>query len=88
MADKAPVLARVAGWLRPGGRLLVVEYDTDQANRWVPYPVSFASWVRLAGAAGFGGTRLLHAVPSRFLGRIYSAVSTPRGQAATVPEPR
>src|SRR3982074_3185469 len=27
--DKEPVLARVSGWLQPGGRLLVVEYDSD-----------------------------------------------------------
>lgn len=27
--------------LNAAGRLLIVEYDTAQANRWVPYPVSY-----------------------------------------------
>jgi ubiquinone/menaquinone biosynthesis C-methylase UbiE len=76
VADKAAVLAGVAGWLRPGGRLVLVEYDTDHGNRWVPYPVSFHTWERLASSAGFDATRRLQAVPSRFLGRMYSAVST------------
>ena len=39
--DKEPVLKEVAAWLRPGGRLLVVEYDSDRGNTWVPYPMSY-----------------------------------------------
>src|SRR5439155_12617791 len=37
--DPAPVLARLAAWLRPGGRAVVVEYDRRRANPWVPYPI-------------------------------------------------
>jgi ubiquinone/menaquinone biosynthesis C-methylase UbiE len=73
--DKLPVLRSVAGMLRPGGRLLVVEYGTDQGNPWVPHPFSYASWERLAAQAGFVSTQLLHTVPSRHLGSMYSAVS-------------
>lgn len=74
-AEQRQVLARVRGWLRPGGRLLVVEYDTDRGNRWVPYPLSFASWQRLADECGFHATRRIGQRPSRFLGAIYSALS-------------
>jgi ubiquinone/menaquinone biosynthesis C-methylase UbiE len=72
---KAPVLANVHGMLKSSGRLLLVEYDTDKGNHWVPYPLSFDTWRTLADASGFTDTRKLATVPSRFLGRIFSAVS-------------
>ena len=73
--DKLPVLRLVRGYLRPTGRLVLVEYDTDRGNRWVPFPLSFRSWDELAAQAGFHETRRLASVPSRFLESIYSAVS-------------
>jgi SAM-dependent methyltransferase len=73
--DKAPVLALVRGYLREGGRLVLVEYDTDHGNPWVPYPISFATWQRLAAETGFHDARRLASVPSRFLGSIYSAIA-------------
>lgn len=73
--DKLPVLALVRGYLRSGGRLLLVEYDADRGNPWVPYPMSFETWRRTAADAGFTQTRRLATVPSRFLRHIYSALS-------------
>ncbi len=73
--DKLAVLRVVRGCLREGGRLVLVEYDTDQGNSWVPFPISFETWVAVAAAADLYGTRRLASVPSRFLGSIYSAVS-------------
>jgi SAM-dependent methyltransferase len=73
--EKQGVLGLILAYLRPGGRLILVEYDTDQGNHWVPYPLSFTTWQRLATANGFEDTRLLATRPSRFLGRIFSAVS-------------
>jgi SAM-dependent methyltransferase len=76
----APDVPRIAAalrmLLRPGGRLVVVEYDADHGNPWVPYPFSFDTWRRRAADAGYDDTRPLHRVPSRFLGGIYGAVST------------
>jgi SAM-dependent methyltransferase len=72
---KAPVLAMVRGSLKPGGTFVLVEYDADRGNLWVPHPISFATWQAVAPTAGFSGTRLLGRVPSRFLGAIYSAES-------------
>lgn len=72
---KLPVLALIRGYLRDGGRLVLVEYDTDHGNPWVPHPLSFGTWQQLAAEAGFRETRRLASVPSRFLGSIYSAVS-------------
>jgi ubiquinone/menaquinone biosynthesis C-methylase UbiE len=73
--DKAPVLELVRSMLRPGGKLIVVEYGTDRGNPWVPHPFSFERWERMAAQAGFEKTRLLRTIPSRHLGSIYSAVS-------------
>jgi ubiquinone/menaquinone biosynthesis C-methylase UbiE len=73
--QKDPVLQLVRSYLRPGGRLILVEYNSDRGNMWVPYPLSTKTWEALAGRNGFAGTRLLATVPSRFFGEIYSAVS-------------
>jgi ubiquinone/menaquinone biosynthesis C-methylase UbiE len=73
--DKPGVLAQVRGYLKPGGRLIVVEYESDRGNDWVPFPMRFATWSRIATDAGFSDTRKLKSVPSRFLGEIYSAMS-------------
>ena len=73
--DKVELLPRLVAHLRPGGRFVLVEYGTDRGNPWVPHPISFETWRRLAAGAGLGETRRLAAVPSRFLGSIYSAQS-------------
>lgn len=73
--DKRPVLARVKSMLRPGGRLIVVEYGSDRGNPWVPHPFTFGTWVNMATEAGFERTRQIGSVPSRYLGSIYSAVT-------------
>ena len=75
VAEKLPVVRRLRALLRPGCRMILVEYDTDHGNRWVPYPLSYPTWTALASSAGFATTRFLTAVPSRFLGAIYAAVS-------------
>jgi ubiquinone/menaquinone biosynthesis C-methylase UbiE len=50
--DQPAALALVAGYLRPGGRLLLVEYDLRTPVHWVPFPVSFARLEQLAADAG------------------------------------
>jgi SAM-dependent methyltransferase len=73
--DKQPVLASVKAMLRPGGRLIVVEYGSDRGNPWVPHPFTYARWELMAAEAGFERTRQLATVPSRYLGSMYSAVT-------------
>jgi ubiquinone/menaquinone biosynthesis C-methylase UbiE len=73
--NKKPVLEAVRSMLKPGGRLIVVEYSTDRGNPWVPHPFSFATWERLAAEAGWVGTAPLSTVPSRYFGSMYSAVA-------------
>ncbi len=73
--QQADVVTALAAHVVPGGGFVVVEYDADRGNPWVPHPFSYASWERLAASAGLTGTRRIGRVPSRFLDGIYSAES-------------
>jgi SAM-dependent methyltransferase len=73
--NKAPLLHLIQGYLRPSGRFILVEYNVDRGNLWVPYPLSYPTWEQLAHQNGFWPTRLLAVKPSHFLGQFYSALS-------------
>ena len=49
--DKRRVLAHVRAVMRQDAALLLVEYDTDSGNAWVPYPLSFETWRAVAGGS-------------------------------------
>ena len=72
---QADVVRDLTAYLKPGARFVVVEYDAERGNPWVPHPISYRAWQWIAMAAGLADTRLGGRVPSRFLGAIYSAVS-------------
>jgi len=72
---QAEVIRRLATHLRPGAPFIVVEYDADRGNPWVPHPFTATNYARLATEAGLVDTTAMTRVPSRFLGGIYSAVS-------------
>jgi len=72
---KDPILQLVRSYLLPGGRFILVEYNTDRGNMWVPYPLTYRTWETLARQNGFTETQLLSTVPSRYFGEIYSALS-------------
>lgn len=69
------VIQQLKRYLCLGGRLILVEYNVDQGNLWVPHPLSYQSWEKQALACGFTHTQLLTTKPSRFLREIYAAVS-------------
>ena len=73
--QKGPLLDQLRAYLRSGGRLILVEYNADRGNPWVPYPLSYPTWEKLAREHGFQQTRLLATVPSRFLREMYAALS-------------
>jgi ubiquinone/menaquinone biosynthesis C-methylase UbiE len=73
--DKEKILRHVCGYLKPNGALLLVEYNVDVGNMWVPHPVSFNVCRVLVKRAGFTEPRLLAKAPSSFLEEFYSAVA-------------
>jgi precorrin-6B methylase 2 len=70
-----PIVQLLKSYLRSQGRFILVEYNIEEGNSAVPYPVSYRQWETLARHCGFDRTRLLMTRPSRFLKEIYSAVS-------------
>jgi ubiquinone/menaquinone biosynthesis C-methylase UbiE len=73
--DRDATLRAIRKSLVPGGRLVIIEYDADRGNPWVPHPFSFATWRSEATRAGYHEPRQIGRVPSRFLGAIYAAVA-------------
>lgn len=67
------VLRQIVGYLRPGGSLIIVEYNARHGNPWVPYPVDYELFGSLARGVGLQDIRRLAAVPSRFLNEMYAA---------------
>jgi ubiquinone/menaquinone biosynthesis C-methylase UbiE len=72
---QSDIVRDLTAYLCPGARFVIVEYDAEHGNPWVPHPISYRAWQWIAMAAGLADTRLVGRVPSRFLGAIYSAVS-------------
>jgi SAM-dependent methyltransferase len=73
--QKPVIVKLIKSYLRPGGRFVLVEYNVDQGNYWVPYPISYKSWESIARQSGFANTLLVSTNPSHFLKEFYSAVS-------------
>ena len=73
--DQVKVLHHVRSFLKLHGVFLLVEYNVDSGNLWVPHPISFETYHTLAPRAGFTEPRLLAKAPSRFLKEFYSALA-------------
>ncbi len=73
--DADVVLARLAAWVRPGGRVVFVEYDRPAASRWVPHPIPAARLPALAASAGLSMPAITATRPSAFGGNLYVAAA-------------
>ena len=71
--DKEKILKHVRSLLKPNGFLVLIEYNVDSGNLWVPHPLTFETWRKLAPQASFSEPRLLAKAPSSFLKEFYSA---------------
>jgi ubiquinone/menaquinone biosynthesis C-methylase UbiE len=57
--DQSGALRRIAGYLRPGGRLVLVEYDMQLPRPWVPHPISQARFPDLIMDVGLQHPRII-----------------------------
>jgi len=56
---------------------LIVEYDTDNQNPWVPYPISFTSLKSFFSNLGYKSISKINEISSRYnTGNLYSALVT------------
>jgi ubiquinone/menaquinone biosynthesis C-methylase UbiE len=86
--NKEPVLRAAIEKLKPGARFVLVEYESDLGNRWVPWPNGYLRWAELAARVGLRGTQRIGEVPSRFLGSMYAARSHWDGEVSDGPPTR
>jgi SAM-dependent methyltransferase len=70
-------LQNVTSYLKPGGRLILIEYDTETPRPpWVPFPISYQDFIDLCQTADLLNPVLIGSVPSRYgYERIYSVIS-------------
>lgn len=66
--DTGKLITRLRQHLEPQGSLVLVEYDTSTANRWVPFPVPLQKAEQLAIRYGFRNSHLLGTRPSVYHG--------------------
>jgi ubiquinone/menaquinone biosynthesis C-methylase UbiE len=73
--DKIAFIYKLSKITKAGAHLLFVEYDTDTANPWVPYPASFSVLQQLFIDTGYNAISKLHEHPSVYnRASIYSAI--------------
>lgn len=70
------VLNRLVQWLRPGARVVFVEYDRRPASRWVPYPIDAERLPVICAAAGLTIPVVTATRPSDYGGKLYVAFAT------------
>lgn len=76
VSNKIVFLRQLKKHFTPGSRLIVVEYDTDRANAWVPYPIRYTSLQPLLEQSGFHAVAKMDETPSIFNNNLmYSAVA-------------
>ncbi|MGA0556434.1 class I SAM-dependent methyltransferase [Larkinella sp. VNQ87] len=66
VADKPALIRKLERYLNPKGGFLLVEYDTDKANSWVPFPTSYRSLKKLFETVGYTSVTWLNERPSRY----------------------
>lgn len=66
VADQLDFVRRCAPALNGGHRFVIVEYDMDEANRWVPYPLNRQALARLFATAGYTRIEVVGTRPSLY----------------------
>ncbi len=73
--DKFAFIEKIKKAVKPSAKIVIVEYDRDTANPWVPYPISYKSLQRLAEDSGLASIAKIGSTPSKYHGaNIYSAL--------------
>jgi len=73
--DKVSLLSKLRQYLKPHFNFLIVEYDLDTPNPWVPFPVSYRALKQLVEKLNGGPPYKIHERPSLYnRANIYSAL--------------
>jgi trans-aconitate methyltransferase len=75
--NKKSFIEKMVPYFRDAPVFLIVEYDTDLPNPWVPYPLSFITLRKLFTELGFSVVKKISEKKSLYrTGRIYSVIIT------------
>jgi ubiquinone/menaquinone biosynthesis C-methylase UbiE len=69
---KETVLRQLFELFKPGGRLIVIEYNTSLGNYAVPHPLDESGFLDLANQVGLREAQIIARAPSSFLGEMYA----------------
>lgn len=68
-------IEKMKTFLKSDGCFLIVEYDTNRSNPWIPYPVSFDRLHSLFSKEDFPSIKKINEKPSRYnKANLYSAI--------------
>jgi len=74
LPDPVQYLTRIKSMITDRGSIIVIEYDTDSGNRWVPYPISLGR-MKMHAASLRLDVKLLGTEKSKYnAGSMYSAL--------------
>ena len=75
--NKKLFIEKLIPWFHDVPVFLLVEYDTDRSNPWVPYPLSFETLKKLFTELGFKAVRKINEKKSLYRsGKIFSVFIT------------
>ena len=77
LKDKDILLKKLISSMKTNGVFLIVEYDRQAGNQWVPYPLTIDAAKALFKGLGYSGFHVLNKRPSVFGGYyMYAAIIT------------
>ncbi|MEO6456176.1 MAG: methyltransferase [Ginsengibacter sp.] len=62
--DKKAFIKRLRSHVNDTASFLLVEYDTDESNSWVPYPLTVEGWQKIFEEAGYSQYEEINRYPS------------------------
>lgn len=71
-------LTDICSHLKPNGRFILVEYETNHGRPWIPYPVEYSAFLNLAEAAGLVEVRRIALAPGFLSPDMYAALGERR----------
>lgn len=74
--NKPSFLVRLKNFLKPTGRIILIEYDTNTPNPWVPYPISYNSFQDLVQTSFKSVSKIGEATSVYGPANMYSALVT------------
>ena len=76
VGEPIPFLQKILKYLLPNGIFLMVEYDMESSNPWVPYPIPFQKWKTISTEIGLTIPDIFNEKISRYRrGTIYAAIN-------------